>query len=307
MKFFWPTVGEAVWRLVCREHTDLLPVLHAWLGSTGNDPAQIERAGHAVTAMAVGTDGQTLELLHQLVAVPRPQAIEVAARCLSETAQQPATAAMAEHLLQQWSIASAAALRRAVVYACRSELPIEQALQLMHRVMGTLSNDADDVAVAAAVAEALVQRFAASNCADRKTVLDRMRSWAGAEDVTGQLVALTFPVMVGTDLTWFARSMLDSAATAATVVQLTGHALNESAAYGSMRDVLLAWLCGKAGAPGPPPALGVLLNGLVEARQPGFLRWLLAVDRGPEGMPGKERVAALLDEWRGKAPTASTD
>ncbi|UUU20284.1 hypothetical protein [Streptomyces sp. DSM 40750] len=310
VSFFWPAVGDVVWEVLCRDHTDLLPVLHPWLAGTGDEPDQIGRAGQAVAAMAVATGGRTLEFLRPLALAPWPSAVDVAARCLGTAVHDLPAAAKADDLLEQWSAAPEAALRTAVAYACRSDrgrFTDGQALRLLHRLMETLSRDADDVAVAAAVAEALVQRFAAGDTRTRGTVLGRLRDWAGSDGVPARLTALTFPAMAGKDLAWCRGQILNDAGTASGMVQLTGHALDESTTYPSMRDVLLAWCREAEGASRPDQALEELLMGLVAARQPGFLRWLLAVERGPDAMPGKELAARLLTAWRSKAPATPTD
>lgn len=310
VSFFWPAVGDAVWEVLCREHTDLLPLLYPWLAGTGYEADQIERAGRAAAAMAVTTGGRTLESLRSLALTQGPPAVEVAARCLGRAVRDPAAAAKADDLLEQWSTAPEAALRKVVAYAChpdRGRFTDGRALRLLHRLMGTLSDGADDVAVATAVAEALVQRFSAGDFPTRGIVLDRLRDWAGSDGVPARLVALTFPAMAGKDLAWCRGQILAGAETASGMVQLIGHALDESTAYPSMRDVLLAWCREADGAARPDPALEELLTRLVAARQPGFLRWLLAVERGPDAMPGKERAARLLTAWRSKTPATPTD
>ncbi|UUU35618.1 hypothetical protein JIX56_40410 [Streptomyces sp. CA-210063] len=310
VSFFWPAVGDAVWAVVCRDHPDLLPLLHPWLAGTGDEPDQIERAGQAVAAMAVATGGRTLEFLRPLALTQWPPAVEVAARCLGAAVGDLAAAAKANDLLDRWSAAPEAALRTAVAYACRSDrgrFTDGHALRLLHRLMETLSDDTDDLAVTAAVAEALVQRFAAGDSRTRGTVLGRLRDWAGSDGVPARLAALTFPTMAGKDLAWCRGRILADTGTASGMVQLTGHSLDESTTYPSMRDVLLTWCREADGASGPDPALEQLLTGLVAARQPGFLRWLLAVERGPDAMPGKELVSRLLTAWRSKASATPTD
>ncbi|MFH9729767.1 hypothetical protein [Streptomyces sp. NPDC017260] len=310
LSFFWPAVGDAVWEALCREHTDLLPLLHPWLAGTGYAPDQIERAGRAAAAMAVASGGRTLEFLRSLALAQCPPAVEVAARCLGTAVRDAAVAAKADDLLEQWSAAPEAALRKVVAYAChpdRGRFTDGQALRLLHRLMETLSDDADDVAVATAVAEALVQRFSVGDSRTRRTVLDRFRDWAGSDGVPARLVALIFPAMAGKDLAWCRGQILAGAETASGMVQLIGHALDESTAYPSMRDVLLAWCREADGASRPDPALEELLTRLVAARQPGFLRWLLAVERGPDAMPGKELAVRLLTAWRSRTPATPTD
>jgi hypothetical protein len=308
VSFFWPAVGDAVWDVLCREHTDLLPLLHPWLARTGYETDQIERAGQAVAAMAAATGGRTLELLRPMALAPWPPAAEVAARCLGTAVRDPAAAVKADGLLEQWSAAPEAALRKVVAYACRSDrgrFTDGQALRLLHRLIATLSDGADDIATA--VTEALVQRFAAGDSRTRGLVLGRLREWSGSDGVPARLAALTFPTMAGKDLAWCRGQVLADAETASVMVQLTGHALDESTTYPSMRDVLLAWCRQADGAPRPDPALEELLTGLVAARQPGFLRWLLAVERGPDAMPGKELAARLLTTWRSKTSATYTN
>ncbi|WP_406401727.1 hypothetical protein [Streptomyces uncialis] len=309
LSFFWPAVGDAVWRVLCREHGELLPLLHTWLARTGDRPDQVERAGRAVAAMAAGTDGRTLDLLPGVASAPWPAAVEVAARGLGTALRDPASAAGAAELLERWSAAPETALRRAVAYACRSDSGVTtaQALLLAHQLMETTGGGTDEVTVAFAVVDALVQRFATGDTRTRGIVLERMRAWAGSDDLSELIAALAFPAMAGADPAWCGGRMLTGGEAASALVRLTGHALNEAATFASMRDVLLSWCREADGTPRPDPGLEELLNALTEARQPGFLRWLMAVARGHDAMPGKETAARLLTVWHGRAATPDTD
>lgn len=305
ISFFRPAVGEAVWEVLCRDHTHLLPVLHTWLSGPGHETDQIERAGRAVAVMAVATGGRSMELLYDLASAPSSPAPEVAAWCLATAVQHPATARTASDLLEQWSSTPQAPLRKAVAYAChtdRGRVTDEQALRLLQRLMETLDGGEDNLSVVPVIAAALVQRFEAGDSGARATVLSRMCEWTRSEDVPGLLTALTFPVMASTDLAWWSDRIRADAELASSTVRLAGHALNESATFAAMRDVLLAWCSEADGAEHRARALDELLDGLVAARQPGFLRWLLAVDRGPDTMPGKEPAARALAAWRSRTP-----
>ncbi|GGX09811.1 hypothetical protein [Streptomyces noursei] len=310
VSFFWPTVGDAVWEVLCRDHTDLLPLFHTWLAGTGSEPVHVARAGKAIAAMAVATGGRTLRFLRHLALVPWPSAAEMAAWCLGATARDPATAAKAEDLLEQWSVAPEAALRKAVAYACRSDhghFTSGQALRLLHQLVETLTDDAGDVSVVAVVAEVLMERFMVGDSRARGAVLARMWGWAGSGGVPSVLAARAFPAMAGTDLSWCGSQIVADAETAACMVHLTGHALNEATTYAFMREVLLTWCCGADDAAQPDPGLEELLKGLTQAREPGFLRWLLAVERGPDSMPGKVLAERLLTVWRSKPLASNTD
>lgn len=303
--FYWPTTADALWEVLYREHEDLSPLVHAWLAGTGDDPLHIERAGWATAAMAAATGGRTLVLLHHLVLSSWPPAAEIAARCLGLVARNPAAMLKAGELLNQWSVATEAPLRKAVAYACRPDLGgprLEQTLELMDRLMGTLGGDREDVDVAASITEVLVLCITAGDDRTRGTILDRMPEWAALDGVPGLIVAHAFPLMAGADLAWFGDRVLAGGEAASGMVRLTGHALNEPTTYESMRDVLLDW-CRKAdGASEPDPALTELLESLTAARQPGFLRWLLAVERGHDAGPGKELAVGLLVSWRRRIP-----
>ncbi|EKX60485.1 hypothetical protein STRIP9103_00985 [Streptomyces ipomoeae 91-03] len=106
-----------------------------------------------------------------------------------------------------------------------------------------------------------MQRFTAGDSRSRGTILGRLRDWAGSDGVPARLVALTFPAMAGKDLAWCRGQILADDEMASGMVQLTGHALDESTTYPSMRDVLLAWCREAGGASRPDPALEELLRG----------------------------------------------
>ncbi|KOT60077.1 MULTISPECIES: hypothetical protein [Streptomyces] len=310
VSFFRPAVSDAMWEVLCRDHTDLVPLLHTWLAGSDHETDQVERAGRAVAAMAVATGGQSMELLRDLASTPSLSAPEVAAWCLGTAVHDPATARTVADLLEQWSIASEAPLRKAVAYAChsdRGQVAEEQALRLLQRLMETSADDPDDLSVLTIIATALVQRFEAGGSRARATILRRMYDWAESDGVPSLLAALTFPLMAGTDLAWWSDRIRTDAELASSAVQLAGHALNESIAFADMRDVLLVWCSEADGAEHRARALSELLDGLVAARQPGFLRWLLAVERGPDAMPGKKSAARALTVWRRNTPAENTD
>lgn len=307
VSFLWPFVSEAVWEILCRDHPDLVPLLHTWLAGPGHEAEQIERAGRAVAAMALATGGRSLQLLHDLASAPSPAAPQVAAWCLATAAREPEVSSIAADLLEQWSVATEAPLRNAVAYACesvRGPIPEKQALRLLQRLMDTLT---DDLSAMAIIEAALIQRFAAGDSATRATVVRRMRDWAEPEDIPSLLTALVFPEMVSKDLQWWSEQLHADAELASSTVRLTGHALNEAVAFVAMRDALLAWCSAADGEQHRAKVLNELLDGLVAARQPGFLRWLLAVERGPDTMPGKEPAARALAVWRSAAPVPNTD
>ncbi|MBM7168977.1 hypothetical protein JQK87_11220 [Streptomyces sp. G44] len=300
VSLFWPAVSEAVWEVLCRDHPGLLPPVHTWLARSGPGMDQIERAGRALTTVAVATGGRSLDLLRD-VATASPSAPEVAASCLGAAVQNPAAARAVTDLLEQWSIAPEPPLRKAVAYAChsdRGQVPEERALHLLHQLMETLDDDEDGLSVLPVIIAALVQRFEAGESRARAALLRRMRDWADPETVSGLLMAFAFPVLAGTDPAWWSDELPASVESAASAVELTGHALNEPATFAAMREVLLTWCSEADGDEHRVRALGVLMDGLVAARQPGFLRWLLAVGRGPDEMPGKEPAARALAMWR---------
>lgn len=310
VSFFWPAVAEAVWEALCRDHTDLVPLLHSWLAGPGAETEQVERAGRAVAAMAVATGGRSLEHLRDLALSPSLPAPQVAGWCLGRLVQDPATGQVAAELLEQWSVAAEAPLRETVVRAChpdRGEVPEEQALRLLRRLMTTLDDDADALSSALLVADTMVRRFGVGDSGARTAVLRGMCDWAGSEGVPSLLAALCFPTIVDTDLLWWSEQMLTGSESASGVVQLTAHALDESATFAAMRDALLVWCAEAFDVEHLARALGELLDGLVSARQPGFLRWLLTVERGPDSMPGKEPAARALAAWRGESPVSHSD
>ncbi|WP_257002357.1 hypothetical protein, partial [Streptomyces sp. WZ.A104] len=312
VSFFRPAVTETVWEVLCREHAYLLPKLHTWLAATGHEADQIERAGRAAASMAAATLGRSLEYLRDLALAPYPAAPEVAARCLGAAVRDPAAARTASDLLEQWSTETEAALRKAVAHACHADrggLATGHALDLIHRLMDTPTGGPDDdTAVFTTVETALVQLFATGDSRARATVLGRMREWKERGGVPGLLAALAFPGMASADITWWSERIPGDAEVASGAVELTGHALNESITYGAMRDALLVWCCG---ADGPEHrgrrAPEELFDGLVAARQPGFLRWLLSVERGPDTLPGKGLASLALTEWRSKSPALKAD
>ncbi|WP_327235384.1 hypothetical protein OG349_16875 [Streptomyces sp. NBC_01317] len=310
VSFFWPAVSEAVWEVLCRDHMDLVPLLHSWLASPGSEEGQVERAGRAVAAIAVATGGRSLEYLRHLALSPSPPAPQVAGWCLGMAVQDPAAGRAAADLLEQWSLTTEAPLRETVAHAChpdRGQVTEEQVLWLLGRLMTTQDHDTDDPSVVAAVAETLVRRFEAGDSDARTTVLHRMRDWTRSEGASTVVMTRCFPKMVSKDLTWWSDQILTDAELASSTVQLAAHALNESATFAAMRDALLDWCAEAAGAEHRAQALSELLDGLVTARQPGFLRWLLAVDRGPEAMPGKESAARALAAWRSESPVPKSD
>ncbi len=310
VSFYWPAMSEAVWEIICRDHPDLVPLLHQWLAGPGQEADQIERAGRALAAVAVATGGRSMELLRDVASAPAPPAPEVAAWCLGTAALDPAAARTAADLLGQWSAASETPLRKAVAHAChayRGGVTEEQALRLLRRLMETPAEATGDLSVITIIAAALVQRFEAGDSAARATVLCHMCAWAESDGVPGLLAALTFHVMLSKDLGWWSACLRGEPELASNTVQLAGHALNESAAFVNMRDTLLVWCSEAAATEHRARALNALLDGLVDAREPGFLRWLLAVERGPEAMPGKAPAARALAAWRGNTPAQNTD
>ncbi|MFS0695703.1 hypothetical protein [Streptomyces nitrosporeus] len=310
VSFFWPAVSEVVWEVLCRDHTDLVPLLHSWLACPGPEVEQVERAGRAVAAIAVATGGRSMEHLHDLALAPSRLAPQVAGWCLGTAVQDPAAGRAAAELLDRWSAATEAPLREAVLHACnpdRGHVTEEQALRLLQQLMTTLNSDTDAPSVLAFAAETLVRRFEAGASDARSTVLRRMRDWSRAEDVPSLLTALCFPLMVDTDLAWWSHQMLADAESVSSAVQLAAHALNGAASFAAMRDALLDLCAEAACAEHPSRALSELLDGLVRARQPGFLRWLLAVERGPAGLPGKELAARALAAWRAESPVSKSD
>jgi hypothetical protein len=307
VSFYWPAMSEAVWEVLCREHTDLLPLLHIWLADPRDEADQIERAGRALSAMAEATGGRSLELLGNLASAPSFLAPQVAAWCLGTAVQCPVTAQAAGDLLEEWSGAAEAPLRKVVAYACspdHGQVGDDRALRLLYQLMDTLADPTDGLFV---IAAALVQRFETGDATARATVLTRMRDWTQSDGVPSLLTALAFPVMASTHLAWWSDRLLEDTELASLTVQLTGHALTDSCAFVAMRDVLLAWCAEADESAHRARALSELLDGLVAARQPGFLRWLLAIDRGPDTMPGKEPAARALAMWRSNIPASNID
>ncbi|MCX5386266.1 hypothetical protein [Streptomyces sp. NBC_00083] len=310
VSFLWPSMGEAVWEAVCRDHADVLPLLHSWLAVPDQETEQIERAGRAVAAIAMATGGRSMELLPRLASAPSLLAPQVAAWCLATVADGTPAARTGADLLEQWSVSTQAPLRHAVAYAChvtRGGLTEERALLLLQRLVETLSDDVDDLSIAM-IEAALVQRFTLGDSRARAIVLDRMRDWAESDGVLGLLAAIAFPSMAGTDLRWWSEGILADVELTSCAVQLAGHALNESFTFPPMRDALLAWCDAVTGADHNTRALRRVFDGLVDARQPGTLRLLLAIDREPDAVPGKELAAGALADWRSQTtPTSNSE
>ncbi|MET8826843.1 hypothetical protein ABZX40_04310 [Streptomyces sp. NPDC004610] len=301
--FHWPATGYALWEALCRDHVELMPLLHTWLAGTGHEPDHVERAARAVVAMAAGTGGRSLEHLRAMALVPGGYAVEVAARSLGTAVRRTGAAAGAESLLDAWSVAAEAPLRTAVALACRSDhggLSAGHVLRLTERLSGTFDGGPGDPGVAITVVDMLAQRFATGGTGERAGLLGRLRDWTETEGVLDLLAALAFPAMAAaTDFRWWTSRIQDGETAAAETVVLTAHALNEPTAFPSMRDVLILWCRPSDGTAVPDPTVEALLRGLTAARQPGFLRWLLAVERGPDPLPGKDLARRLLREWRG--------
>ncbi|MBB6438173.1 hypothetical protein [Streptomyces candidus] len=310
VSFFRPAMREAVWEVLCRDHTDLIPLLHSWLADPGPEAEQVEKAGRAVAAMAVTTGGRSLAHLQELALAPSCWAPQVAGWCLATAVQDPAAGRTAADLLEQWSVATEASLRETVLHACcpdRGEVAEERALGLLQQLLTTLDHDTNAVAVATAVAETLKRRFEAGDSRARRTVLRCMHDWSRGEDIPSLLAALCFPAMVHTDLTWWSDQMRADAQLVSGAVRLAAHALNESSSFGSMHDALVDWCAEAVRAGYRARALSELLDGLVDDRQPGFLRWLLAVERCSESMPGKKLATQALTAWRAKSPVSNSD
>ncbi|MEV7288549.1 hypothetical protein AB0O01_29060 [Streptomyces sp. NPDC093252] len=301
--FHWPAMGRAVWEALCRDHVELMPLLHIWLAGTGPAPDHAEWAARAVVAMAAETGSRSLEHLRAVALAPGVSAVEVAARSLGAAVSHTRAAAGAERLLDDWSVAAEAPLRTAVALACRSDhggLSAEHVLRLAERLSGTFGGGPGDPGVANAVVDMLTQRFATGGTRERAGLLGLLRDWQESEGIPDLLAALAFPAMAAaTDFRWWTRRTKDGETTTAEIVTLTAHALNEPTAFPSMRDVLILWCRPSDGTAGPDPAVEALLRNLTAARQPGFLRWLLAVERGPDPLSGKDLACRLLTEWRG--------
>ncbi|MFI1800199.1 hypothetical protein ACH427_23005 [Streptomyces sp. NPDC020379] len=308
--FLWPALREAVWDLVCREHTGLLPLLHDWLGKTGHDEEGLECAGRAVTEMAVRTRGQTFGLIRELALSSRQPGVDVAARALGAAVLDATVADKAYALLQEWSNAPEVALRATVVHACRSgtgDLGAEQALALLRSLVDKPGDDADDMAVTLSVSEVLVQRFEAGDPTVKETIVRHLAAWTQNEDVADLLAAIAFPLLVERDWSWFGGQLLLGGEAATRVAELVWHALNEATTYHSMRDTLLVWCRETEDAPQPDGAVEELFARLVDARQPGFLRLLLSIERGGDAMPGRQLAERSLTEWRGKSPARESE
>ncbi|MFE6668254.1 hypothetical protein ACFVFH_32455 [Streptomyces sp. NPDC057697] len=308
--FFWPETGEAVWDVVCREHIGLLPLLHHWLGRAGTAPEEIGRAGRAVAGMAVRTGGRTFGLVRELALSPGRTAFEVAARSLGAAALDPRVAHRVGGLLQEWSEAPETVLRTAVAYACRSDpggVGAITALTLLRDVANRGGDGPEDTSVALAVAETLMQRFAAGDPDTRETITHHLADWARTEDTAGLVAALTFPVLVDLDRAWFGDRLLAGPTTAPDIVELVRRSLNEAASFPSMRDALLAWCRGPDEAAPPDRAVEELFARLVDSREHGVLRLLLLIQRGGDAMPGNALAERSLAEWRSRNHFQQTD
>ncbi|MFE7618682.1 hypothetical protein [Streptomyces sp. NPDC057496] len=308
--FFWPTVGDAVWDVVCREHLDLLPLLYHWLSRTGSTMPEIERSGRAMAEMAVRTGGRTLELVRELALSADRPGVRAAARCLGEAVLAPVIAPKVHGLLREWGDAPETVLRDVVAYACRSDVGgvgAGHALVLLHGVANKADSESEDASVPPAVVETLIQRFAAGDPGTRETITRRLAAWTRGEDGAARVASLTFPVLVDFDHAWFSARMLDGRTAASNIVELVRHSLDEAASYPSMRDALLAWCRGADEVPQPDPALEKLFARLVDSRQHGFLRLLLLIERGSDTMPGKDLAKRCLAEWRGRNQSRQTD
>ncbi|MEU3398163.1 hypothetical protein [Streptomyces filamentosus] len=308
MTFFWPAVEVAVWEGLCRDHADIVPVVHTWLADPGHEE-EADRAGRAVAAMAEATGGRSLDLLPGLAASPSFAAPKMIARCLATAFRDRAAARKAAELLDLWSVTPQLSQRQTVAYACQEQGGITdgEALRLLERLMATSGDGPDDLSVWRAVATALARRFDAGDHTARTVLLNRMCAWTEADGVPGLTAALVFPLLLSAEFAWWSDWSLADAESARAVTHLVGWSLNEAAAFLVMRDTLLAWCAEEAGADDRPQAVPSLLDHLVAAQEPGFLRWLLAVERGPDTMPGKELAALALKTWRDKSPVPKTD
>ncbi|MER7404837.1 hypothetical protein ABT373_20675 [Streptomyces sp. NPDC000070] len=309
VSFFWPAVTETVWEALCRDRPDLLPLLHLWLAHPGHEAEQVERAGRGAAAMAAATAGRSLEHLPDLASASSPAAPFVAAWCLGTAVGDPVAGQQAGELLDRWSVAAEEPLRSVAAHACHPDcgrVPEAQALPLLRHLVETQRHDAD-MSLIGVVMAALVRHFEIGDSAARADVLRRMLEWARSDGLLGLVAALVCPNIAGTDLTWWCEQVLSGAEPASCAAELVGHALDEPAAFPAMRDALIGWASEADGAQDRARALSRLLDALVAARQPGFLRWLLAMGRGPEGLPGKDLAARALTELRGEAAATNTD
>jgi hypothetical protein len=309
VSFFWPAVAEAVWEALCNDRPDLLPLLHLWLAQPGHEAEQVERAGRGAAAMAAVTAGRSLEYLPNLASATSPVAPFVAAWCLGTAAGDPAAGQQAAELLDRWSVEAEEPLRSVAAHACHPDcgrVPEAQALPLLRHLVETQRHDAD-MSLIGVVMAALVRHFEIGDSAARADVLRRMLEWARFDGPLGLVAALVCPNIAGTDLAWWCEQVLSGAEPASCAAELVGHALDEPAAFPAMRDVLIDWASEAVGAEDRARALSRLFDALVEARQPGFLRWLLAMGRGPDGLPGKDLAARALTELRGHAAASNTD
>ncbi|MGW1836043.1 hypothetical protein [Streptomyces sp. NPDC002067] len=308
--FLWPAVGEAVRDVVCREHSGLLPLLHRWLGGAGPTEVEAERAGRAVAGLAVGTRGRTLPLVRRLTLAEGGPGADVAGWALGVAAGEPVVADSVRELLAECAAASGAAPRTALAYACRPErgggIPVGTALPLLHRAVAGRGNGDAEVAVAPAVRETVRRHFAAAGARDRACLVRHLAEWAAAEDVPALLAALCVPALLSGAHAWFGAEVAAGRRTAARLVALVRHALNESVAYPAMRDALLVWCHWAQERPERLAQAEELFNRLVDGRQPGVLRLLLSVERGGVAMPVPDLARRSLAEWRRRYPSRET-
>ncbi|MFF5104501.1 hypothetical protein [Streptomyces sp. NPDC000134] len=309
VSFFWPAVTQTVWEALCRDRPDLLPLLHLWLAHPGHEAEQAERAGRGAAAMAAATAGRSLEHLPDLASAASQAAPLVAAWCLGTAAGDPAAGRPAAELLDRWSVAAEEPLRGAAAHACHPDcgrVPAAQAVPLLRHLVETQRHDAD-MSLIGVVMAALVRHFETGDSTTRTDVLRRTLEWARSDGLLGLVAALVCPNMAGADLAWWCAQVLSGAEQASCAAELVGHALDEPAAFPAMRDTLIGWACEADGAEDRARALSRLLDALVAARRPGFLRWLLAMGRGPDGLPGKDLAARALAELRGDTAASNTD
>ncbi|MCK8677139.1 hypothetical protein [Streptomyces lichenis] len=304
--FFWPAVADGVWDAVCGEYAGLLPVLHAWLGGTGTDAEAVDRAGRAAARIAVRTGGRTLELLGGPALFTSPGSVLVAAHALGAATLDPASAESAYRVLRKWSEDPGTAPRTAVAYACRSGtggLPAGRALVLLHRLTAGPYGGA---ALAPAVVDTVVERFATGGDADRTSIVHDLADWARGEDSAALVAALAVPALLEAGRDWFRARLLADRPTRECVGELVGHALDETAGHGPMRAALLAW-CGEAARTGQgADALDELFGQLLETGRPGFLLLLLWFGRSEDTTPGKDLAERHLKTWRERTPALDT-
>ncbi|MCC8455093.1 hypothetical protein [Streptomyces rochei] len=306
--FFWPTVAETVWGALCRDRSDLLPLLHFWLAHPGHESEQVERAGRGAAAIAAATAGRSLTHLRHLASAASPAAPLVAAWCLGTAASDPTAGRKAAELLDRWSVAAEEPLRSVVAHACHPDcgrVTAVQALPLLRQLIETQRHDGN-MSLIGVVLAVLVRQFETGDSEARAAVLSRMCEWARSDGSLGLVAALVCPEIAGADLAWWSEQVLSGAELASCAAELVGHALDEPVAFPFIRDALIDWAAEADGTKDLARALDKLLDALVEARKPGFLRWLLAMRRGSDGLPGKELAARALAELRGDAAAPNT-